>query len=110
MVLSHSPTSKDCISPNRFSQYVKSAEQLFQSQLDAAQLAFRCFRPAGPLATVRVDEDVGQRQTITIQYFEEKHARSARLRLGSLHKKLRKKAFTLVTYDPSSLHCSVSRS
>ncbi|KAI0094094.1 hypothetical protein BDY19DRAFT_920801 [Irpex rosettiformis] len=109
MVLSHSPTLEEAMPSNRlFPQYVKADPDFFLGEPVTAQLAFRYFRNAGPIASLRVDVDIGdQQRTVTIEYFKEEHAKKARQRKNNLHSKLRSRPkFTLTTYDPCSLHCS----
>lgn len=91
-----------------FPQYVK-ADPGFFTKAVAAQTAFAWFRNAGPLAYVRTDVDIGDEQrTIVVEYFEEEHARFARNKTNALCKALKKRPkFTLRTYDPCTLCCSV---
>ncbi len=111
LVLSHSPTAEedlDVVFDRPFPQYMKMEPDSCLGDAFDMRSAFRCFRTAGPLVSVRVDVDVGEPQrTIVVQYFKEEHANFARERGNALHRSLRQCKFTLQSFDPCNLHCSV---
>lgn len=107
--LSHSLTSEEPPTTGRvYPQYLKARPEFFQKGI-TPQNVFSWFRNAGPLVSVHIDADVGDEQrTIVIEYFEEEHANVALSKTNSLCKQLKKRPkFTLQTYDPCSIHCSV---
>lgn len=109
MVLSHSPTlASSTPSVSIFSQYLQTCPGFFTPDL-TTQLLFRFFRPAGPLVRVRMNVNVGsQKCTAVVEYWNESHANTARLHQNALHNRMRSRpAFSLRTFDPCSLHCSV---
>jgi hypothetical protein len=75
----------------------------------SAQDIFKWFRSAGPLAEIRVNLDVGRQGLVcAVQYWDEDHAKYAHMNCRKLHTALEAMpAFTLRTYDPCSLHCTV---
>lgn len=112
MILSHSPTlASTAPSDSMLSQYLRTDPSFFTSNM-TPQLLFKCFRPAGPLVSVRMNVDVGNKErTAVVQYWNERHANSARMRKNGLHKKIQRGTrppFSLRTFDPCILHCSVS--
>ncbi len=111
MTLSHSPTlTSDTTSIPILPQYLQAEPGFFKDV--TAQLLFRCFRNVGPLVSVRMNVDIGdQRRTAVVEYWKEEHANSARLLKNAMHKSLKTRpAFSLRTYDPYRLRCSVRHS
>lgn len=76
----------------------------------SAQEVFRWFRNAGPLASVKVAEDVGDSQkTCILQYYKEEHARFAQSKCNLIHSALKSTGeFSLRTFIPNCLIISVS--
>lgn len=74
------------------------------------QDVFTWFRPAGPLVSVRVRVGLGfAYPTCILEYWDENHARYARIHSRVLHPALADlKPFDLHTYDPSTITCTVS--
>lgn len=112
MVLSHCPTLESAIpSALMYSQYLQADPAFFSSEV-TTQLLFRYFRTAGPLVSVRMNVEIGGgKRTATVEYWNELHANEARNARNALHKKMRNRpAFSMRTYDPRSLRCSVRHS
>lgn len=110
VTLSHSPTLiSDTTSIPILPQYLQAEPGFFKDV--TAQLLFRCFRNVGPLVSVRMNVDIlvgDQRRTAVVEYWKEEHANSARLLKNTMHKSLKTRpAFSLRTYDPYRLRCSV---
>ncbi|KAI0793062.1 hypothetical protein BC629DRAFT_343333 [Irpex lacteus] len=109
MILSHSatlatPAPLDPI----LSQYLHTDPTFFTKV--KAQEIFQLFRQAGPLVSVRLNVDIGNNvKTAIVQYWYEDHANTARIKYTTMHKKKKQRPpFSLRTFDPCGLHCSVS--
>ena len=77
--------------------------------LCTAQKVFQWFRHAGPLVSVRVNVDIGfPERTCILEYWEEEDAQYARTHCHTLHSSLKgMQPFTLRTFNPATLLCSV---
>lgn len=112
-ILSHSPDlAKSSPEHRLLPQFVQSDKIYHPLRSATAQQLFRWFRSAGPLASVQTDVDIGrEHRTCVVEYWEEEHANHARLHCGSLTTEFKTMpAFSLRTYDPCNLYCTVSQS
>jgi hypothetical protein len=87
--------------------YADNKEHLLFSA--SAQDLFKWFRSAGPLVEIRVNLDVGRQGLVcAVQYWDKGHAKYAQNNCCKLHMVLEAMSpFTLRTYDPHNLYCSV---
>lgn len=109
MILSHSPILASPRPPDPIlSQYLQTDPSFFTPTM-TPQVLFRYFRNGGPLVSVRMNVDIGNKKRVAVvEYWDEGHANTARIKKNTLHKKLRSRpAFSLRTFDPCSLRCSV---
>ena len=111
MVLSHSPTLEPSLPSQRiFSQYIRLNGIPYNlTEGVTPQRVFRWFRSAGPLVSVRTNVDVGYAQrAIVLEFWNEAHAKLARKLKNAVHADLRNiLEFSLRTFDPYTLHCTV---
>lgn len=95
-----------------YSQFVKLRDPNKPHVLQdaTAQEVFRWFRNAGPLASVKVEQDVGYPQkTCVIRYYKEEHARFAQSKCNLIHSVMKiTEVFTLRTFMPNHLIIFVS--
>lgn len=111
MILSHSPTlATPRPSDSILSQYLQTNSDFFTSKT-TPQVLFKYFRKAGPLVSVRMNVDIGnKKRAAVVKYWNEKDANAARIKKNTLHSMLRSRpAFSLRTFDPHRLRYSVRR-
>ena len=111
MVLSHSPTLEPALPPQRiFSQYIRS-NGIPHNPIEGSspQTIFKWFRSVGPLVSVRTNVDIGYSQrAIVLEFWGATHAKLARGLKNKVHADLHSiPGFTLRTFDPYTLHCTV---
>lgn len=113
LVLSHTgdpeqPDSQSTLYPQFIEFNGANKPHIFRDA--SAQDVFRWFRNAGPLASVKVTEDVGGSQkTCILQYYKEEHARFAQSKCNLVHSALKSTGgFLLRTFIPNHLIISVS--
>ncbi len=111
LALSHSPFLQEPL-PERplLPLFVKTDVATHAVLIANAQTVFTWFRATGPLVTVRVGVDVGYAHpTCVLEYWEEQHAQTARLRGQDISMFTRgTMPFTLRVFDPLKLYCAVS--
>lgn len=90
-------------------KYSGHETQVHPTQQASAQDIFTWFRRAGPLVSVRVNEDLGwPHPTCVLQYWQIPHAQYARLNCNTLHPALGgMPPFALRVYHPRNLYCAV---
>lgn len=113
LVLSHTADPEQMGSQSTlYPQFIKfsDANKPHILRNTSAQEVFRWFRNAGPLASVKVAEDVGNSQkTCILQYYKEEHARFAQSKCNLIHSALKSTGeFSLRTFIPNCLIISVS--
>ena len=110
--LSHASVLSNSLPEERlFPQFILGTTRTYNILSSAsAQDVFTWFRPAGPLVSVRAQVPVGRAHpTCILEYWDENHARYARVHCRVLHPALAAlKPFDLQTYDPTALICTVS--
>lgn len=108
--LSHSPTLEKATPSRRLlPQYTQCDSDIFFKDGLPMEIVFKWFRTAGPIVSIRKEVNLGQSpHTLVVEYWHEDHANFARMMSNALHKNLKKRpAFTLRTYDPWSIRCTV---